>query len=118
MAKKAMPQVTNPSDAVLWCKKAAELMGENDNKGAVYCYEESLKLRPAVPDVWFNLGCLFEKLGDKNAALGAFQTASKMFAADFRFPAERARILAGLGKYREAVDSINAALEVNPYSEL
>lgn len=114
----AKPTVSNPSDPVLWCKKAAELMSKNENRDAVYCYEESLKLRPAVPDVWFNLGCLFEKSGDKNAALGAFQTASKMFATDFRFPAERARILAESGKYSDAVESINAALEINPHSEL
>lgn len=114
----AKPKVANPSDPVMWCKKAAELLESDDLKGAAYCYEESLKLRPGVADVWFNLACIFEKMNDKNAALGAFASAQKVFASDFRFPAERARILAQAGKYKEAVECMDSALEINPYSAL
>ena len=112
------PKVANPSDPVLWCKEAAVRMEAGDNKGAIYCYQESLKLRPEVSDVWFNVGCLYEKGGDKNAALGCFLTASKMFPADFRFPAERARMLAEMKHYSEAAEVISDAVSINPHSPL
>ncbi len=112
------PKVLNPSDPVLWCKEAAERMEAGDNKGAIYCYQESLKIRPEVSDVWFNIGCLYEKSGDKNAALGCFLAASKMFPADFRFPAERARMLAEMKHYSEAAEVISEAVTINPHSPL
>lgn len=112
------PKVANPSDPVLWCKEAAEKMEAGDNKGAIYCYQESLKLRPEVSDVWFNVGLLFEKSGDKNAALGCYLTASKMFPSDFRFPAERARMLAEMKHFAEAAEVISEAVTINPHSPL
>ena len=112
------PKVANPSDPVLWCKEAADRMETGDNKGAIYCYQESLKLRPEVSDVWFNVGCLYEKSGDKNAALGCYLAASKMFPADFRFPAERARMLAEMKHYSEAAEVISEAVTINPHSPL
>lgn len=71
MVKK--PCVQNPSDPVLWCKEAAARIEAGDHKGAIYCYEESLKIRPEVPDVWYNLGLLLEKIGQPTAALGCLQ---------------------------------------------
>lgn len=112
------PKVDNPTDPVLWCKEAATRMEAGDNKGAIYCYQESLKIRPDVSDVWFNVGCLYERDGDKNAALGCFMTAEKMFTTDYRFPAERARMLAEMKHYSEAVEVISSAIEINPYSEV
>ncbi len=112
------PRVTNPSDPVLWCKEAAERMEAGDTKGAIYCYQESLKIRPEVADVWFNVGCLYEKEGDRDAAIGCYTTASTMFPADFRFPAERARMLAEMKYYSQAAETISEAIEINPHSPL
>ena len=112
------PKVANPSNPVLWCKEAAVRMEAGNSKGAIYCYQESLKIRPEVSDVWFNVGCLYEKSGDKNAALGCFLTASKMFPADFRFPAERARMLAEMKHYSEAAEVMSDAITINPHSPL
>ena len=115
---KRSPKVDNPSDPVEWCKKAALLMDENDYKGAVFCYQESLRLRSGVPDVWFNLGCLYEKLNEKEAAYQCFKTSGKMFPQDYRFPAEEARLLAEQRKFLEAVDAISKSLEINPHSQI
>ena len=112
------PKVTNPSDPVLWCKEAATRMEAGDSKGAIYCYQESLKLRPEVSDVWFNVGLLYEKSGDREAALGCYLTASKMFPSDFRFPAERARMLAEMKHFSEAAEVISEAVTINPHSPL
>ena len=39
-----------------------------------------------------------------------------MFPADYRFPAEKARLIASAGKYLEAVIAVAAALEINPHA--
>jgi len=114
MSKK--PRVANPSDPVLWCKEATSRMESGDTRGAIFCYGESVRIRPGVPDVWFNLGCLFEKNGETKEALTTHTTAAKMFPADFRFPAEHARLLAESGKYSDAVNAISEALTISPYS--
>ncbi|HJJ32565.1 MAG TPA: tetratricopeptide repeat protein [Methanocorpusculum sp.] len=115
---KKVPKVDNPSDPVEWCKKAASLMEESDYRGAVFCYQESLKLRFVVPDVWFNIGCLYDQLNDKNAALQCFMTSGKMFPEDYRFPAEEARLLAEQQRFSEAIAAISKALEINPHSQI
>ena len=113
MVKK--PCVQNPSDPVLWCKEAAARIEAGDHKGAIYCYEESLKIRPEVPDVWYNLGLLLEKIGQPTAALGCYTKSSEMFPGDSRFFAERARLLASAGKYLDAVGAVSDALAINPH---
>ena len=110
------PRVANPSDPVLWCKEAAGLMARGDEKGAIFCYQESVKLRPGVSDVWYNLALLFEKNGERKEALATHITAGKLFPGDHRFPAERARLLAGSGKYSEAVAAASDALLISPHS--
>ena len=87
-----------------------------DEKGAIFCYQESVKLRPGVPDVWYNLARLFEKNGERKEALATHITAGKLFPADYRFSAERARLLAESGKYTEAVNAASDALVSAPYS--
>ncbi|HJJ50461.1 MAG TPA: tetratricopeptide repeat protein [Methanocorpusculum sp.] len=110
------PQVGNPADPVLWCKEAVLRLNAGDEKGAVFCYQESIKLRPGVADVWYNLALLLEKNGDTKESLATHSAAEKLFPGDHRFPAERARLLAGSGRYLEAVIAISNALEISPYS--
>lgn len=112
------PKVADPSDPVLWCKEAVHLMDADDLKGAVYCYQESLKIRPEVSDVWYNLGLLLEKTGDEISALGNFTEAAKLFPNDCRFPAEKARLFAVKGKYVDAVIAAVDALSIDPYSPI
>ena len=112
------PSVTNPSDPVLWCKEAAARIEADDPKGAIYCYQESLKIRPNIPDVWYNLGLLLEQTGESTAAFGCYAKSSEMFPEDYRFPAERARLLAASGKYLDAVIAVSDALSINPHSAL
>jgi len=116
MVKK--PKISNPSDPVEWCREASSLLEKEDYKGAAYCYQESLKLRPGVPDVWFNLACIYDKLGGRDAAIQCLLTSSKMFPGDYRFSAEHARLLAESGRYKEAVESVSAALQINPQSHI
>ena len=75
------PRVQNPSDPVLWCKEAASRIEAGDRKGAIYCYEESLKIRPDVPDVWYNLGLLLETIGQQTQRLAAIQSLRRCFRA-------------------------------------
>jgi len=91
-------------------------MNSGDEKGAIFCYQESVKLRPGVADVWYNLACLFEKTGELKESLATHIAAGKLFPQDHRFPAERARLLAGSGKYTEAVTAVSDALMISPYS--
>ncbi|ABN07619.1 Tetratricopeptide TPR_2 repeat protein [Methanocorpusculum labreanum Z] len=91
-------------------------MISGDEKGAIFCYQESVKLRPGIPDVWYNLARLFEKTGERKEALATHITAGKLFPADYRFSAERARLLAESGKYTEAVNAASDALASAPYS--
>jgi len=116
MAKK--PKVDNPSDPVAWCQEASKLLENDDYKGAAYCYQESLKLRPSVPDVWFNLACIYDKLGGKDAAIQCLLSCSKMFPGDYRFTAEHARLLAESGRFEEAVNAVDEALKINPQSHI
>ncbi len=111
-------KVANPSDPVMWCSEAAARMAAGDDSAAVFCYQESLKIRPGVSDVWFNMGCLYERMGDRPAALGCFTTAAKMFASDVRFSAERARMCAEMGRFSDAVEAVDAALAIDSYSPL
>lgn len=110
------PRVANPSDPVLWCKEAAGLMARGDEEGAIFCYQESVKLRPGVPDVWYNLGLLYEKTGEMKESLATHTAAEKLFPGDYRFSAERARLLAESGKYSEAVAAVSDALARAAYS--
>lgn len=93
-------------------------MNSGDEKGAIFCYQESIKLRPGVPDVWYNLACLFEKTGELKEALATHNAAEKLFPGDHRFSAERARHLAESGKYTEAVAAVSDALASAPYSPI
>lgn len=112
----AKPTVSNPKDSVLWCKEAASLMEKGDDKGALYCYKEAVKIEPKEADVWFNIVSLGEKTGEKATAFAAAVTAEKMFPADYRFPAEQARMLAGEGKYAKALEEADKAAEINPHN--
>jgi len=116
--KNNLPKVDNPSDPVAWCREAAALLEIEDYKGAGYCYQESLKLRPGVPDVWYNLACIYEKLGGRDVALTTLLSSSKKFPNDYRFPAECSRLLAESGKYSEAVESVSEAIKINPHSQV
>ena len=114
----AKPTVSNPKDSVLWCKEAAALMEKGDDKGALYCYKEAVKIEPKEADVWFNIFSLAEKTGEKATAFAAAVTAEKMFPTDYRFPAEQARMLAGEGKYAKALEAADKAAEINPHNPI
>ena len=120
----AKPRVSDPQDPKLWCKEASTLMEKEDWKGAIYCYEQAVRRYPKdsqdknAADVWFNIGCLYEKCGSVEAAGGCFAASARRFLTDPRFPAEYARILASLGKYDEALKAIDEALEIDPYNAL
>lgn len=116
MTKK--PSISNPNDAVLWCKEAVSYLERNDLASALYCYRESVKINPHVPDVWYNILCLAEKNGDKALAFSAACTGEKMFTSDFRFPAEKARLLAEDKKFTEAIEASKQALAINPASPI
>lgn len=108
------PQVIDSKDPVLWCKEASSRMEAGDLNGALYCYNESVKIRPEVPDVWFNISCICDKLGRRKEAIDCCTASHKMFPSDFRFPAEKARMLAESKKYSQALTSISEALTINP----
>ncbi|HJJ55146.1 MAG TPA: tetratricopeptide repeat protein [Methanocorpusculum sp.] len=110
------PTVSDPKDSVLWCKEATSRKAAGDNEAALYCYREAVKLRPDVPDVWYNIIYLAEQTGDHATALAAACTAEKMFATDYRFPAEEARFFAEGGKPDEALKVSERALAINPHS--
>lgn len=110
------PRVANPSDPVLWCKEAAERIRAQDTKAAILCYEEALRLRADVPDVWYNLGLLLETAGQRPAALRCHTKSAEMFPLDLRFCAERARLLSLEGKFTAALSAVDNALAIQPHS--
>ncbi|HJJ35904.1 MAG TPA: tetratricopeptide repeat protein [Methanocorpusculum sp.] len=110
------PTVSDPKDPVLWCKEAASRKTGGDLDAALFCYKEAVKLRPDTPDVWYNIIYLAEQTGDRATALAAACTAGKLFATDYRFPAEEARFFAEGGKPTEAIAASERALAINPHS--
>ena len=116
MGKNRKPTVANPNDSVLWCKEAVACHERGDDKAAIYCYKESLKVQPKNADVWYNILTLSEKTGDRASALAAACTAEKVFPSDYRFPAEAARFFAEGGKIDEAIAGSERAIAINPHS--
>lgn len=116
MGPSGKPRVSDPKDPVLWCKEASSRLEAGDDKGALFCYMEAVKIRQQSADVWFNIVSLGEKCGEKATAFAATVTAEKLFPNDYRFPAEQARMFAGEKKYAKAVEAIERAAAINPYA--
>lgn len=110
------PSVSDPKDPVLWCKEASSRLQTGDEKGALYCYKEAVKIRQQPADVWFNIVTLGGRCNDKATAFAASVTAGKLFPGDYRFPAEEARMLAEEKKYAKALEAIERAAAINPHA--
>ncbi|HJJ48260.1 MAG TPA: tetratricopeptide repeat protein [Methanocorpusculum sp.] len=114
--------VDNPKDPKCWCREAAARMEKEAYAEALYCYEQAVRFYPKddtkkdTADVWYNIGCLYEKTGHRDAAAGCFTACAKKFLTDYRFYAELSRILALTGKTEEALKAADEALIINPYS--
>ena len=63
MARLSKPRVLNPSNPILWCKEGAARIEAGYSKGAIYSYEESLKIKSYVWNVWYSLGVILEEMG-------------------------------------------------------
>jgi Putative Zn-dependent protease, contains TPR repeats len=120
---KAKPiTVDDPNNPKCWCREAAARMEKEAYEDAIYCYEQAVHFYPKddtgkdTADVWFNIGCLYEKTGHQDAAAGCFAVCAKKFLTDYRFYAELSRLYALMGKVEDSLKAADEALVINPYS--
>lgn len=93
---------------------AHELQAGNDLEGAVRHLREAVRIDPARPRVWNNLGVLLERLGRSGEAAPCYETAVRLDPQYATAHANLAQIGAARGDYPAAARHYQAAVEADP----
>lgn len=88
--------------------------GELDQ--AIAKYEEAAAVDPGDPEVQLWLGVLYDQVGQREAAIEAFQAARRSAPSMLNYFLLRSRIYLQLGRLEEASSDILAALAMDPQS--
>lgn len=74
----------------------------------------SCHLSPGDPTSWLQLGDLLQKYRDFDKAIAAYDKGLSRFPEDFRCLCNKAQALEALGRWREALETAQRALRVEP----
>jgi tetratricopeptide (TPR) repeat protein len=113
-ARSAYAQIANPS-ATVWNKMGVSYQMLYNLKDAMRCYKESLKLRPAYPDVLNNLGTVEELLGDYSAAERDYRKALKNRPNNAQVLKNLGTNLLMQGEHDKSAAAYKQALAMNPH---
>ncbi|MGJ5634295.1 tetratricopeptide repeat protein, partial [Nostoc sp. CALU 1950] len=87
---------------------------EQDYKGAIYAYNEAIKIKNTFCEAWHNRGSALLILGQYEEALASFDHALKIQPDFDESWDNRGTILLILGRYEEAIASYDQALKIQP----
>jgi tetratricopeptide (TPR) repeat protein len=93
-------------------KKAYLSIQNGDAPGAIAQFEDAVRLDPANPLAWKQLGYLQLKANDRPAALDAFARTLKLTPQDHQTALERAYILQSLGRTEEATQEFRRVAQI------
>ena len=81
-------------------------------------YKQILKTTVNSPDIWLRLGVLQRELGEQDAALASFQSASNADPKNSSALLQEAMLQEDLGKKKEAIATYNKVLGIDPDNPL
>jgi tetratricopeptide (TPR) repeat protein len=92
---------------------ASVLAGKHDDARAVEMLEQSLQVKPDVPETLGNLGLSWMRLGRVDEAIATFRRASELRPGDARALLRLGAALEQVGKIDEATAAIARALQID-----
>ena len=70
-------QIT-PDDADIWFNLGYVRQQQNDDAGAIDCFERAVALKRSLDRAWFGMGLSHRKRGDTEKAIAAFKVAAEL----------------------------------------
>ena len=107
----------DPEFVAAWCDKGVAYNNMGHNQEAIECYEKAIELDPEFIRALYNKSAI---LYVNNDFEGALKCTDKMLEMPLKESDKvnilnnKGMILSKLGKYREALEYYNNALEINP----
>ena len=97
------------------CLQLGRLLGEQGKaeQGEPFL-EQAARLRPSVPDGWFELGNVLAAQSKCGPALEEFEHAMRLRPQDSSYVCAAARMLAKLNRHAEAIENYGRAIQMSP----
>ena len=97
------------------CLQLGRLLGElgQPDEGEPFL-AQAARLRPSLPDGWYELGNVQSGQGKFTVALGNFERAAKIRPRDASYLCAVAQMQSKLNRHAEAIENCRHALEMNP----
>lgn len=111
----------DPEFAAAWCDKGVAFNNMGDNMEALKCYEKAIELDPSFLRAWYNKSVILYINDDFE---GALKCTDKMLEMPLNESDQvnilnnKGMILNKLGRYHEALDYYDKALEINPLEKV
>ena len=103
-----------PNEAIYYNSLGNILKIENKTEESARAYLLALEINPQLHEAQYNLGKIFEKLGDLEKAKYHLAEAVQVNPASYESTFSLARILVKLAKFSEAVNFFQKALAIEP----
>jgi arylsulfatase A-like enzyme/cytochrome c-type biogenesis protein CcmH/NrfG len=91
-------------------RQATEKMASKDYRGAVEALQRTLRENPRMADAWEILGRAYERLGDRDAAIGAYESALKSSGGSSHVAAALASLFLAMNRLDDAETHAKMAL--------
>lgn len=115
-------RIRSPFNGIAWFNLGVVLFGEGDAEGGREAYQKALEITPRFPQAMANLGLVFERLGNPEAAIEQWSKVEEIANPDV--PDERQVLIASLNnigrlqenlkQYAPACAALEKSLTLNP----
>lgn len=106
--------VENPKNAVYWNELGISLHNQGDLRGALKCYQKSVKLDPHYADAQNNMGTVHYERKKYSKAIRAYNKAISLRADSAPFYMNLGYAYFGQKSYEESLGAFRKALQIDP----